>query len=71
MAEVLAIKPAVADGPVLVSRDKGVLRLTLASPPANALSLATMAALQAEFDRVKDDKSVRVIILAASGKVFC
>ncbi|TIP26233.1 MAG: enoyl-CoA hydratase, partial [Mesorhizobium sp.] len=43
MAEVVAIKPAVADGPVLVSRDKGVLRLTLASPPANALSLATMA----------------------------
>ncbi|PBB91794.1 enoyl-CoA hydratase [Mesorhizobium sp. WSM3864] len=71
MAEVVAIKPAVADGPVLVSQDKGVLRLTLASPPANALSLATMAALEAEFDRVKDDKSVRVIILAASGKVFC
>ncbi|RUW26871.1 enoyl-CoA hydratase-related protein, partial [Mesorhizobium sp. M1E.F.Ca.ET.041.01.1.1] len=71
MAEVVAIKPAVADGPVLASQDKGVLRLTLASPPANALSLATMAALQAEFDRVRQDKSVRVIILAASGKVFC
>jgi enoyl-CoA hydratase/carnithine racemase len=76
MAEVVAMKPAVADGPVLASpvlarQDKGVLRLTLASPPANALSLATMAALQAEFDRAKDDKSVRVIILAASGKVFC
>ncbi|CDX36948.1 Enoyl-CoA hydratase domain-containing protein 3, mitochondrial [Mesorhizobium sp. SOD10] len=71
MAEVVAIKPAVADGPVLVAQEKGILRLTLASPPANALSLATMAALQAEFDRVKTDKSVRVIILAASGKVFC
>ena len=31
MAEVVAIKPAVADGPVLVSQDKGILRLTLAS----------------------------------------
>ncbi|RVC96502.1 enoyl-CoA hydratase, partial [Mesorhizobium sp. M2A.F.Ca.ET.029.05.1.1] len=40
MAEVVAIKPAVADGPILVSQDKGILRLTLASPPANALSLA-------------------------------
>ncbi|TGU46625.1 enoyl-CoA hydratase, partial [Mesorhizobium sp. M00.F.Ca.ET.186.01.1.1] len=39
--------------------------------PANALSLATMAALQVEFDRAREDKSVRVIILAASGKVFC
>ncbi|TGR16781.1 enoyl-CoA hydratase, partial [Mesorhizobium sp. M8A.F.Ca.ET.197.01.1.1] len=57
MAEVVAIKSAVADGPVLASRDKGVLRLTLASPPANALSLSTMAALQAELDRVKEDKS--------------
>ncbi|TIT77938.1 MAG: enoyl-CoA hydratase, partial [Mesorhizobium sp.] len=71
MAEVVAIKPAVTEGPVLASQDKGVLRLTLGSPPANALSLATMAALQVEFDRAREDKSVRVIILAASGKVFC
>ncbi|TIW86852.1 MAG: enoyl-CoA hydratase, partial [Mesorhizobium sp.] len=28
MAEVVAIKPAVADGPILVSQDKGILRLT-------------------------------------------
>ncbi|TIW65990.1 MAG: enoyl-CoA hydratase, partial [Mesorhizobium sp.] len=71
MAEVVAIKPAIAEGPVVASLDKGILRLTLASPPANALSLAVMAALMAEFDRAKSDRSVRVIILAASGKVFC
>jgi enoyl-CoA hydratase/carnithine racemase len=49
---------------------EGVLRLTMANPPANALSLALIAALQAELDRARDDKAVRVIVLAASGKLF-
>ena len=71
MAEIVAIKPAAAEGPVVARLDKGVLRLTLANPPANALSLAVMAALTAELDRAKADKSVRVIVLAAAGKVFC
>ncbi|RWC24918.1 MAG: enoyl-CoA hydratase [Mesorhizobium sp.] len=71
MAEIVAIKPAVAEGPVVARLDNGVLRLTLANPPANALSLAVMAALTAELDRAKSDRSVRVIILAAAGKVFC
>ncbi|PSJ59749.1 enoyl-CoA hydratase [Pseudaminobacter soli (ex Li et al. 2025)] len=70
MAEVLAIKP-VPEGPVVSVFKDGVLRLALANPPANALSLAVMAALQAEFDRARDDTAVRVIILGASGKVFC
>ena len=51
--------------------DKGVLRLTLANPPANALSLAAMAALTAELERARTDKAVRVIVLSAAGKVFC
>ena len=46
MAEIVAIKPVVAEGPVVSQQDKGVLRLTLASPPANALSLAVMATLR-------------------------
>lgn len=49
---------------------EGVLHLTMANPPANALSLAMIAALQAELDQARDDKSVRVIVLAASGKLF-
>ncbi len=70
MAEIVAMKAA-AEGPVTaISRD-GVLRLLLSNPPANVLSLATMAALQAEFDRARDDEAVRVIVLAAEGKVFC
>ena len=53
------------------SLDGGVLRLTMANPPANALSLAMMEALQAAFDGAREDKSVRVIVLAAGGKLFC
>ena len=71
MAEIVAIKPTAVEGPVAATLDKGMLRLTLANPPANALSLAVMAALTAELDRAKADKSVRVIVLAAAGKVFC
>ena len=61
MAEILAIKPAALDGPVAARLDKGVLRLTLVNPPANALSLSAMAALTAELDRARTDRAVRVI----------
>ncbi len=71
VAEIVAIKQAVAEGPVVARLEEGVLRLTLANPPANALSMAVMAALTAELGRAKADKAVRVIVLAAAGKVFC
>jgi enoyl-CoA hydratase/carnithine racemase len=72
VAEILALKPSAApEGSVLAALENGILRLTLAHPPANALSLAVTAALQGELDRARDDKAVRVIVLAASGKVFC
>ncbi|ODT30433.1 MAG: enoyl-CoA hydratase [Kaistia sp. SCN 65-12] len=71
MAEILALKTTPQEGPVLAEFDKGILRLTLASPPANALSIAVMEALSEEFARAARDKAVRVIVLAASGKVFC
>jgi enoyl-CoA hydratase/carnithine racemase len=48
----------------------GVLRLTLNNPPANALSIAVMEALQRELDSARDDNAVRVIIIAAAGKLF-
>jgi len=76
MADVVAMKRQEGTGPlpvgpVAVARDGSTLRLTLASPPANALSLAMMAALKAEIERAGEDASVRVVIIAASGKVFC
>jgi len=71
LAEVVAMKRQDAQGPVISEQAKGILRLTLANPPANALSLAMMAALKGEIDRAAADKSVRVVVIAAPGKVFC
>ncbi|MEO3387567.1 enoyl-CoA hydratase [Mesorhizobium sp. CAU 1741] len=72
MAETLALKADQPDdSPVMTAFADGVLRLTLANPPANALSLATMASLQSALDRARDDADVRVVVLAAAGKVFC
>lgn len=51
-------------------RHGAVLRLTIDNPPANVLSLDLMQSLQARLDATRDDKSVRVIVLAAAGKLF-
>jgi enoyl-CoA hydratase/carnithine racemase len=71
VAEVLQLKRETAQGPLLVERRQGILVLTLANPPANALSMEAMAALQGELDRARDDASVRVVVIAAAGKLFC
>lgn len=57
---------------VLRSQDsRGVVTLTLNRPHAfNALSEATLAALQRELDAIARDESVRVVVLAAEGKAF-
>lgn len=72
MAEVVAMRrDEQQDGPVQVAFSDGILRLTLANPPANALSLATIAAMRGELDAAREDKAVRAVIIAAAGKVFC
>ena len=49
-----------------------MVTLTLNRPRAfNALSEATLAALQREMDVMARDNSVRVVVLAAEGKAFC
>jgi enoyl-CoA hydratase/carnithine racemase len=49
----------------------GVLRLTLNDAATrNSLSEAMMAALQATLDKARNDKAVRVIVLAAHGPAF-
>src|SRR6476646_8418435 len=60
------------DGADLIGSDQqgAVLRLTLNNPPANALSVELMDALQAELDSARDDSATRVIVIAASGKLF-
>ena len=53
-----------------VERHGPVLRLTLQNPPANALSVEIMRSLQAELDAARADEGVRVIVVAAAGKLF-
>jgi enoyl-CoA hydratase/carnithine racemase len=56
--------------PVAAKRDGAILRLTLQNPPANALSLELMQAFQAELDAAREEGGVRVIVIAAAGKLF-
>lgn len=73
MAEVVSFKKSAGEageGPVLSALSHGVLRLTLNNPPANALSIATMEALMVALETAGSDPEVRVVILAASGKLF-
>ncbi len=57
---------------VITRHPPGVVTLTLNRPDAfNALSAAMLTALQSALDAVAADESVRVVVLAASGKAFC
>jgi enoyl-CoA hydratase/carnithine racemase len=58
--------------PLLRSDAEGICTLTLNRPAQrNALSVALIQALSAELDRIKEDGSVRVVILTAAGLAFC
>jgi enoyl-CoA hydratase/carnithine racemase len=48
----------------------GVLRLTLANPRANLLSEAMIASLHRALDEAAADTAVRVVVIAAEGRVF-
>src|SRR6185312_822229 len=58
--------------PVLLRRDEGrVAILTLNRPHAmNALSGELIDALQAEFDKLAKDRTIRCVILEAKGRAF-
>jgi len=59
--------------PVLLRQDDGrVAILTLNRPQAmNALSGDLIDALQAEFDRLAKDETIRVVLIQAAGRGFC
>lgn len=70
MADIYAIR-SLEPEPILVrTLREGILHLELNNPPANALSMAMMEELQGALDAAKDDKSVRVIVIGARGKLF-
>ncbi|WP_395686067.1 enoyl-CoA hydratase [Caenimonas koreensis] len=58
---------------VLEHRDsRGVVTLTMNRPGSfNSLSEEMLAAMQAALDRVAQDDSARVVVIAANGKAFC
>lgn len=58
---------------ILERTDTGaVARLTLNAPERiNALSDAMLAALQAQFDALAQDTTIRAVILGGAGKAFC
>jgi enoyl-CoA hydratase/carnithine racemase len=55
---------------VQVARDNGVARLTLERPPLNVLTPALIDALGAAFRELGADPSLRVVVLAGSGRAF-
>ena len=56
--------------PISAERDGPLLRLTLENPPANVLSIEVIQSLQAKLDAAGDDDSIRLVIIAAVGKLF-
>lgn len=58
---------------ILERHDTGAIaRLRLNAPERlNALSDEMLAALQSEFDALRDDRTIRAIILSGAGKAFC
>jgi len=48
----------------------GLLRITLANPPANALSEELLDAFQAAVERAAADDDIRVVVIAAEGRIF-
>ena len=52
--------------------DGGVTTLTLNRPESgNSLSHRLVHELQDALDAIRDDRSVRVVVLAAAGRLFC
>jgi enoyl-CoA hydratase/carnithine racemase len=62
-----------AEPPVLLREDRdGIATLTLNRPQQmNLLTSRMLAALQSAFDSIAGEPSVRVVVLAATGKGFC
>ncbi|MGB7184411.1 MAG: enoyl-CoA hydratase, partial [Burkholderiaceae bacterium] len=57
---------------VLISRDGPVATMTLNRPGQfNALSEAMLDSLTDQLNQLSKDESIRVVVLAASGKAFC
>ncbi len=67
-------KPAEDTASILLRDDDraaGITTLTLNRPAAlNALSLPLMRAVQAELDAIAEDREIKVVVMAAAGRLF-
>lgn len=70
MADIVPLRKEEPQGLVLQERTDAVVRLTMNNPPANALSIALLEALIEAFEMIAADKTIRVVVLAASGPLF-
>jgi len=60
------------DEMLLVDVDAGICKITLNRPAQyNALSVEFLTALQNALDEIAENKTIRVVIIAANGKAFC
>ncbi|MBI1802000.1 MAG: enoyl-CoA hydratase/isomerase family protein [Chloroflexi bacterium] len=55
---------------LLIETSTHVARLVIAKPPANVLDIALMRELRAALDSLRRDAAVKVVVLAAQGKLF-
>jgi enoyl-CoA hydratase/carnithine racemase len=62
-----------ADAPLVLREDNGgVARITLNRPQQfNALSMAMLEAIGGVLQEIAADRTVRVVVIAASGRAFC
>jgi len=68
----MSANPKAIEAIVLREDRDRVCTLTMNRPQQmNLLTSEMLSALQKEFDSLKDDKNIRVIVLAAAGKGFC
>jgi enoyl-CoA hydratase/carnithine racemase len=67
-----AAAPSVPESLLLREDADGIATLTLNRGPArNALSRGLMADLHATLDAIRDDRSIRVVVLRGAGPAFC
>lgn len=66
------VSQGISDQLIIREDENGIRQLTINRPKAyNALSMECMEALTHEFKTLSTDTSVKVVILAGSGKGFC
>ena len=70
MADLSIVERDNRGAPIRAERQSAVLRLTLRNPPANVLSVEVMEALQTALHATRDEADVRVVVIAAEGKLF-